>query len=489
MNIKRLCVAAIAATALALGANAQIERPKLVVGIVVDQMRWDFFYTHYDRFGKGGFKRLLAEGLAFNNCMIDYVPTVTACGHASIYTGTTPAVHGIAGSSFYVNNVKVSSVADATVQGVGTNGKAGQQSPRNLLVTTLGDQMKLATDFRSRVFAVALKERAAILPGGHAADGAFWFDSEVPAFITSDYYMTKLPKWLTKYNDKQRKFLKQDQWSSYRGVRSTMEVARLIIDNEDLGKDDVPDLLAISISSTDATQHTYSTRSLRTDSCYLEFDRQLAELLSKLDSKVGKGKYLVFLTADHGGTHNYNYMNSHKLPSGAWNPWSDINKLNEYLNGATGVEKLIKAVDEYSFYLDNDKIAASKLDREQVKVLAVQWLQARPDVQWAVDVEHLDGVTMPAEIKERIARGYHPKRSGEIYVIPITGYFAGNRDARGSNHGSWNQSDSHIPCVFMGWGVTHGEQSRKVAITDIIPTVCSMLHIQAPDGALGSPLF
>ncbi len=489
MMMKKIIVAAVAAMAMATSASAQIERPRLVVGIVVDQMRWDFMYTHQAQFKAGGFERLLGDGLSFSNCMIDYVPTVTACGHASVYTGTTPAVHGIAGNNYYLDGKFISSVRDTTVQGVGTTTRSGMNSPRNLLVTTLGDQLKLATDFKSRVYSVALKDRASILPGGHAADGAFWFDKTVPGFITSNYYMDKLPKWVTNYNKKQKKFLAQDQWYSYRGVRSTMEMARLIVENEEMGKDDVTDLLAISISSTDITSHSYSTRDLRTDSCYRELDSQLAELFKTLDSRVGKGNYLVFLTADHGGTHNYNYMNAHKLPSGAWDCNGDFALLNEYLRGVFGVEKLMKEEAEYYFYIDNDRIAQHGLDREKVKAEAVKWLEARPDVQWAVDVEHLDRVTLPAEIKERVAKGYHHKRSGEIYIFPITGYFAGKREDRGSNHGSWNQSDSHIPCVMMGWGIQHGEVSRKVGMIDIIPTICSMLHIQSPDGALGTPLF
>ncbi len=284
-------------------------------------------------------------------------------------------------------------------------------------------------------------------------------------------------------------FVAEVKSTSYGGVRSTFVGARLIIENEEMGKDDETDLLAISISSTDITQHTYSTRDLRTDSCYRELDSQLAELFKTLDTSVGKGQYLVFLTADHGGTHNYNYMNAHKLPSGAWDGSSDFAQLNGYLAGVFGVDKLMKDDSQFYYYLDNDNIAAHGLDREAVKTAAVQWLNARPDVQWAVDVEHLDRVTLPAEIKERLAKGYHPKRSGDIFILPITGYFSGKREDRGSTHGSWNQSDTHIPCVFMGWGITPGEVTRKVGMIDIAPTICSMLHIQAPDGALGNPLF
>ena len=467
----------------------RVERPRLVVGIIVDQMRWDFLYTNYERYGNGGFLRLLNDGLSYGNCMVDFLPTITACGHASLYTGTTPAIHGIAGNSWWENGERFSACGDDSVEGVGTTNKVGKKSPRNMQVTTLGDEMKLATDFRSKVIALGLKDRAAILPGGHAANGAFWFDGELPGYITSSYYMKDLPKWVKDYNKKHKKDLAKDHWNTIMGVRTTMELAREAVDGEKLGNDNVPDLLAISLSTTDAVQHNFGTRSTRTDSIYLEIDRQLEQLLKHLDSRVGKGNYLVFLTSDHGGTHNYKYMTSNKLPSGAWSPWGDKPKLDAYLQGVFGVDKLILAEAEYYFYLDNAKIAQNKLDREAVKAEAVKWLMSQPDVQWAVDVEHIDRVTMPAEIKERIVKGYHPQRSGEIYVLPVTGYFAGDRTAKGSNHGSWNQGDSHIPLIFMGWHIKPGENNTRCNMSDIVPTVCSMLHIQSPDGALGNPLF
>ena len=184
---------------VALAAAAQVERPKLIVGLVVDQMRWDYLYRFQDEYGEGGLKRLLREGHSFENTMINYVPTVTAIGHASIYTGSTPALHGICGNNFFIDGKEVYCCGDSTVRGVGSDSKKGQMSPHNLLASTIGDELKLATNFRSRVFGVAIKDRAAILPAGHSADAAYWWDTTVGHFISSSYYMDRLPEWVERF--------------------------------------------------------------------------------------------------------------------------------------------------------------------------------------------------------------------------------------------------------------------------------------------------
>ena len=181
-------------------ANLTFQRPRLVVGIVIDQMRWDYLYRYQQRYTEGGFKRLLNQGYSFENTRIPYIPSVTAIGHTCIYTGSVPTIHGIAGNNFYKDGKKVYCTTDKTVTPVGTKSESGQMSPRNLWVTTIGDEMKLATNGRSKVVGVSLKDRASILPAGHTPDGAFWFDDETGNFVTSTYYMDKLPAWVTRFN-------------------------------------------------------------------------------------------------------------------------------------------------------------------------------------------------------------------------------------------------------------------------------------------------
>lgn len=472
------------------GAAAQVERPRLVVGIVVDQMRWDYIYQYYDRWGEGGFKRLVGEGYSCANTMIDYVPTVTACGHASIYTGTTPALHGIAGNDYMIDGKPTSSVKDTTVTGVGTQGKVGMRSPRNLLVTTIGDQLKLATHGLAKVVGVSLKDRAAILPAGHSANGAYWYDNDTHQFITSTYYTNELPRWVKDFNKSNKKLMqKTDVWKDKAGVSLTVNLAMAALKAEKLGNDQVPDLLTISISTTDAAAHTFGVMSGEMEPIYLQLDKELASLFKTLDKEVGKDKYLLFLTADHGGTYSEPHMKSYNIASGRYYDGKIRTETNEQLRLRFGIDNLLSDQMEYTFYLNNDLIARRALDREAVKAEAVKIINDRPEVMWAVDVEHIQDAAIPVEIRERIIKGYHRKRSGEIFVLPITGYYASwSGDERGSNHGSWSQSDSHIPLLFYGWHVPHGEMVRLTHMTDIAATVCAMLHIQAPDACIGQPI-
>ncbi|MBO4871096.1 MAG: alkaline phosphatase family protein [Muribaculaceae bacterium] len=471
-------------------AHAQVARPRLVVGIVVDQMRWDYLYQYENKWGADGFKRLLGEGYSCANTMIDYVPTITACGHASIFTGTTPAIHGIAGNSYVLNGHSTSSVKDTTVVGVGTQSSKGQRSPRNLLVTTIGDQMKLATYNKTKVIGVSLKDRAAILPAGHGADGAYWYDDDTHQFITSTYYRKDLPKWVKDFNKSNKKNLAKNVWNDRVGVTMTFGLAEAALKTEKLGADDVPDFLTISISTTDAAAHTYGAMADEMLPIYVQLDAELASLFKMLDKEVGRGQYLLFLTADHGGTYSEPHMRARHMPSGRIYTQDICVETNRRLRQQFGVDSLLKRQMGYTFYLNNEVIEKSGVDREAVKAAAVKIMGDRPEVMWAVDVERVNEASVPQEIRERIIKGYHRKRSGEIFVLPVTGtYSSGSVDDRGSNHGTWNQSDSHIPLLFYGWNVPHGETVALTHMTDIAATVCAMMHVQAPDGCLGQPIL
>ena len=486
-KILGILLALIAATGFS--SQAQVARPKLVVGIVVDQMRWDYLYYYQDRFGDDGFKRLLNEGFSCQNTLIDYVPTVTACGHASVYTGTTPAVHGIAGNDYLLNGKSVNSVEDPFAKGVGTPNKTGQKSPRNMLTSTIGGELRAATKFRSKVFGVALKDRAAILPAGHTANAAYWFDAKVPGFITSDYYMSELPDWVKQFNKEHNKPEVKNPMYTPLGVPLTFDMATAVLKNERLGQDESTDMLCISVSSTDIVAHTKGTRSLPTDSCYMLLDQELAKFFNTLDDQVGKGNYLLFLTADHGGTNNYKYNSTHRLPSGGWTYWGKENAdYNNVLKQKFGVDKLVTHVMEFSLYIDEDLIAKNHLNRDEVIAAIKEYFMQDPDVDRLVDVKNIDKEPLPAEIKERIIKGYKPGRSGEIFIMLKPGYYCGDEKGDGSNHGTWSMDDSHIPCVFMGWGVKHGETMQPNGMIDIAPTVCAMLHIQMPTGCLGKPI-
>ena len=489
-NLICLLLAVFAATVCAVPARGQqVDRPKLVVGIMVDQMRWDYLYTYYDHWQEGGFKRLLNEGYSCANTVIDYLPTFTACGHSCVYTGTTPAFNGIVGNNFFIHGKPTSSVMDTTVTGVGTTTDVGRQSPRNLLVTTLGDELKAATGMKARVVGISLKDRAAILPAGHAADGAYWYDSKVPGFITSTYYMNRLPDWVSRFNrDNKRTMTDYDLWNNREGVTMTLAMAEAAIDGEGLGQDAVTDLLAVSISTTDYVGHAWSTRSVQLDSIYERLDTDLARFFKTLDAKVGRGNYLLFLTADHGATHNYAYTSANRLPGDTWGSSAARREVNDSIKRLTGVEDAIKTAVGYSLYLNNEAIAAAGADREAVKADIIRLLERDDRISWVIDCERPYERAIPRDVVDRVVLGYYAKRCGELYVIPVPGVYSGSRTGKGSTHGTWNQSDSHIPLVFMGWHVPHGERVARCGMIDIAPTIAAMLHIQAPDACIGRPI-
>ena len=484
-TVKRVFVILMAAVALC--ASGQTDRPKLIVGLVVDQMRWDYLYNY--QWGEGGFKTLLQDGYRCNNTIIDYVPTVTAAGHASIYSGTTPAFHGIAGNNFMLNGKNVTSVQDDSERGVGGNDKTRGKSPRNLITTNLADQLLLATDFKSRTVGIALKDRAAILPAGHRPIGAYWYDKGSASFVTSTYYRDKLPKWVSDFNKKHHEEIASDVYNLPIGTTLTFALAEQALINEQLGQGEATDLLAISVSNTDMCSHYYGTHSPKVDSIYYQLDREIAHFIEVLDQRIGRGNYLLFLSADHGGTHSYPRMTSHGLPSACWYNPEALTAANQVLRQQFGVDSLLKAEMEYTFYLNQEVIDGARLDRDQVMRAACQALEQPEEIQWAIDVSRIDTYPIPSILKERIKLGYFPERSGEIYIVPRTGVYAGKTEWDGSNHGTWSQSDSHIPLIFMGWHIPAGETNRLTHMTDIAATICAMLHIQSPNGCIGMPIF
>lgn len=525
-------------TASAQQSNAAaIERPKLVVGIVVDQMRWDYLYRYQKRYTDGGFKRLLGEGFSCENTMIPYVPSVTAIGHTCIYTGSVPSIHGIAGNNFVKDGKKVYCTDDDSVKPVGTTSGAALMSPRNLWVSTIGDEMKIASNGRAKVVGVALKDRASILPAGHNPNGAFWFDDQTGCFITSSYYMDRLPKWVEAFNDKRlpEQYLSQ-KWNTLypkntytesttdeneyeNGIREgvkatlplnlpelykkygygiirntpfgnslTLDMAKAAIDGEQLGADDETDLLAVSCSSTDYIGHQVGTHAIETEDTYLRLDKAIADFLTYLDSKVGKGNYLVFLSADHGAMNNAAFLQDRRIPAVSWDASATAKKLNHVLaKEYPEAGDIVKTVMNYQVFFNRDVIKSKQLDFDNIKQTVVNVLKEDPSVLYACDMAKASTESIPEEVKSRIINGYNRERSGDVVIILKPNFYA--HGMKGTDHGAWNSYDTHIPLVFMGWGIKHGATTKQTFMTDIAPTIAAMLHVQAPNGCVGKAIF
>lgn len=513
-----------------------VQRPKLVVGIVIDQMRWDYLYRYQKRYTDGGFKRLLNEGFSCENTVIPYVPSVTAIGHTCIYTGSVPSIHGIAGNNFVKNGEKVYCTDDDTVKPVGSNSEAGLMSPRNLWVTTIGDEMKIASNGRAKVVGVALKDRASILPAGHNPDGAFWFDDKSGNFITSTYYMNQLPKWVKAFNSKKLpEHYLSEKWNTLypkdtytestsdeneyengikKGVKATLplnlpelykkygyniirntpfgnsltfDMAKAAIDGEQFGADDETDLLAVSCSSTDYIGHQVGTHAVETEDTYLRLDKAIADFLSYLDTKVGKGNYLVFLCADHGAMNNVRFLQDRRIPAGNWDNGVAAKKLNEVLaKEYPNTGDLVKTVMNYQVFFNREVIKNQHLDFAKIKQTVVDFLKEDSCVLYACDMEKTMTESIPEEVKYRIVNGYNRERSGDIQIVLKPNFYT--HGMKGTNHGAWNLYDTHIPLVFMGWGIKHGATTKRTFMTDIAPTIGALIHVQAPNGCVGQPI-
>lgn len=475
---------------VAVPANSQIKRPKLVVGLVVDQMRWDYLYYYYDQYRPDGLRRLVDQGFSFENTLINYVPTVTAVGHSSIYTGSVPALTGIVGNNFYIHGKETYCCYDSTVTSVGSESREGMMSPRNLLASGIGDMLKIATDYKAKVIGVALKDRAAILPAGHGADAAYWWDTSAGRFVSSTYYMKELPEWVNNVNSQIKEKPGTNVKTSVMGVTKTFQMAKAALLNEQLGQHDVTDMLAVSVSSTDAIGHEYGTRGKENHDVYMELDRQVADFLNLLDTTVGKGNYLLFLSADHGAAHNPNVLKAHNMPAGGLELWNGMKPAEAALEAELGFAPVIKDENSGKIYLNHEGIAASGKTVGDVRRRVCEKLLENDDILYAVDYDKVLTATIPQRLREMIVNGYNRDRSGDIFYVPRANWenVEDSPQYRGTTHGEWNPYDAHIPFVLYGWNVGHGQTSATAHITDIAPTICAMLHIQMPNSCVGNAL-
>ena len=515
----------------------EFERPKLVVGIVVDQMRYDYISRFWNGYSEGGFKRLVKEGFNFKNNHYNYAPTSTGPGHASVYTGTTPASHGIIGNDWYDKEIGASvyCAADNTYASVGTASAAGQMSPKQLLTTTISDQLKLHTQSRSKVIAIALKDRGAVLPGGHTADAAYWFHGkEEGSWISSTFYMEALPSWVTQFNSKvpqqykkpwdllrsekaytQSGSDKNNYEGTYRGETAavfphdlvslweangaydilkataygnslTADFALAALKGENLGKGVDTDFLAISFSSTDYVGHQFGVNSREIEDTYYRLDLDLERLLKALDAQVGPGNYSLFLTADHAAVQVPTYLKDLKIPSGYFDSKVFKEKLNAYVADHFGSEDLIANISNYQVFLNRDLAAQLDINLREIQEDLAQFILQDSAVERTYTAHQMWGREYTKGIPYILQNGYNPKRSGDVLFVLKPAVISYSRT--GSTHGSPQIYDTHTPLLFYGKGFKRGASYERSEIPDIAPTLAAMLGIAFPNGTTGKPL-
>ena len=515
-----------------------LARPKLVVGIVVDQMRYDYLYRYYDKYKEGGLKRLMNEGFNCRNNHYHYALTVTAAGHSAVYTGALPAVNGIVGNDWFdkKSGSNVYCTEDKSVATVGSsNVSVGKMSPKNLLTSTVTDQLRIATNFRSKTIGVAIKDRASILPAGHAANGAYWFDSKTGNFVTSTYYRNDLPAWVQEYNNKKKpsEYLRKgwntllpiDQYTqstaddvAWEGTLSgakkpvfpheligtagdafgvittspwgntmTKEMAIEAIKGENMGKGPDTDFLAVSFSTPDRIGHAFGPNSIEQEDNYMNLDREFAELFSFLDSWTGKGNYTVFLTADHGAMDVPAFWKEHKLPAGLMDATALTRTVVKSLNTAFGEGEYIKAFENYQVYLNDSLLKEKKITTTDVYQVLRDALLPMDGIADVLNLKDLGRAPLNTYQLELYKNNVNAKRSGDIQLIVQPGWFAASYGT-GTDHGTPYNYDTHVPFLLYGWGVKKGETLRRTTIADIAPTISALLHILPPSGNVGNPV-
>lgn len=514
----------------------ELPRPHLVVGLVVDQMRWDYLYRYYDHYGPDGFRRLMRDGFRCEQTMINYLPSFTAPGHTCIYTGSVPAIHGIVGNDWTENGIARYCTQDDSVLPVGGSMEAGRMSPHNLLTTTVTDELRLATNFRSRVYGIALKDRSSILPAGHLGT-AFWFDDSTGGFSTSTYYENRLPEWVRSFNashpaaallahdwslrdapDRYQNSTADDTRyegkfknearpvfphraagfvgkgnSQYNAIRKipagnqlTIDMAMACIQANHLGQGKVPDMLCVSFSATDYAGHQYGPNALEMEDMYVRLDAQLERFLHFLDDAVGKGNYTVFLTADHGGAHNALFLQDHHVPAGNASEKGLVKELNAALKKGFEIDSIVTSFDNYQVHFSEKALKRMSPEMEALlRRRVMEWLRNRPEVAYVVDLSNNAQKPLPEPIQTMVVNGYYAPRCGDIQIVLKPGWYAGYAPT-GTTHGTWNPYDTHIPLLWYGWGIRQGATNRKTYMTDIAATLAALLKIQMPNGCVGS---
>ena len=514
------------------------SKPKLVVGIVVDQMRYDYLTRFESKFGEGGFKRMMREGFNCKNNHFNFVPTYTGPGHASVFTGTTPKYNGIIGNNWYDKEVKemVYCAGDDNVEPVGTKDKAGKMSPHRMQTTTFGDENRLFTQMRGKTIGISLKDRGAILPAGHTANAAYWFHgSDEGVWITSSFYMDTLPKWVANFNTSKTVESYLKVWNTvydistytesgaddnmfeggFRGQEKatfpydlkalskanrgfdilkatpygnslTTDFAMAAIKGEDLGSDSTTDLLTVSFSSTDYVGHNFGVNSKEIEDTYIRLDKDLERFFLYLDTTVGKGEYTVFLTADHGAVNVPSYLKSVKIPAGYTNNAARKLKFQEFLSKKFGTKDIIENISNNQIFLDRKKVEVLGLNLTDVQNAIVNEQINYDNVSKVYSATTMNTTNFTTGIEALLQNGFNQKRSGDVILVDDIAFIGYSKT--GSTHGSGLNYDTHVPLLFFGKGIKHGETYNKTVIPDIAPTISALLGISFPNGSTGKPL-
>lgn len=516
------------------------EKPKIIVGIVVSQMRYDYIQRFWDKMDENGIKLLVNRGTSCKNAGFNYLFSQKGVGHASLATGTTPSDHGIIGQEWYLylQDKIEHSTEDQKQSAVGGDVDNGHYSPKNLMCTTFADELRLSNNFKSKTFSVSMDPADGIFSTGHTANASYWFDKRTGNWITSTYYTDSLPKWVNDFNAKRfpdiylkevwNPILPLDQYieslpdnnkyeTGFKGQVTfpykleelaelkknkldysllektpfgntyTKDFASTLIVNEELGKDDFPDVLMICFTASEYIGSLFGPNSVETEDALLRLDKQIADFLVFLDDYIGKENALVFLTSDHGVAQVPSYLMDNKIPAGYFNQNGAVSLLISAMNNTYGRGDWVKNYHAQQVYLNHTLIEDSKLSLKQMQDYAAQFLLQFTGVANTITSNTLQTANFTDGIFRKIQNSFNQKRSGDIIINLKAGWVEKNE---GSTDGTSSYSyDSRIPLIWYGWKVGRGSVTREVDITDIAPTISTFLNITYPNSCTGKPVF
>ncbi len=510
------------------------EKPKLVVAILVDQLRYDYMERFHDQFSEGGFRLLTDRGAFMTFARYDYAPTLTGPGHATFLSGSTPAIHGIIGNDWFdkATGKPMYCCKDSTVEGVGAAGAAGQMSPRNFIGATLADQMRL--QYQSKVIGISLKDRGAILPAGKKPSGAYWFESASGNFITSTYYRPELPAWVIKFNSEEHpKSFVGKAWdrlldasayeredlapgegafqgeksptfphriemspkAGYENISSSpfgnellLQFAKAAIDGERLGQGPQPDLLTVSFSCVDYVGHRFGPYSQEVQDITLRLDKQLAELFAYLDQKVGLANTTIVLTADHGVAPTPEFAEHQGLDGQRVDEIALMGDLLEKINARFGEGNYLlqRKLFNGHLYFNHTTLRDKQIASDILASFIREWALATGKFHACYSREELLAGQAPGLVGRLTINGYNGERSGDV-VLVYKPYTLPGGNKTGTTHGSPFSYDTHIPVLFHGPQFRPGRYADEFYITDIVPTLSSALHLDVPPGCMGKP--
>jgi predicted AlkP superfamily pyrophosphatase or phosphodiesterase len=524
------------------GAYIPPDKPYLVIGIVVEQLKYDQLEKCREKLGDNGIKKLINEGTYFKNASFDYMLTQSAPGHATISTGTEPSFHGITSDNWYLplRNELIYCTRDIDVNPVGGSFESGLNSPVNLQASTFSDELEMATNQQAKVFGIGLKDNSAILSTGHSADGVFWFDNSTGTWMTSTYYSNTLPEWVMDFNamNYPESYL-NGEWNLSRPVEDyadclpdsnkfeagfnsqnyfpydlkklrskvmlssrndfallretpfgnslTTSFAIRLIEKEKLGKDDITDYLSICYSATDNIGHRFGPSSVEMEDAILRLDDEIKSLLKYVNDSIGKKNVLIYFTSAHGISEIPAVLESYRIPAGYVRQNQVLQLLRSYLNAVYGEGDWVKGYSERQVYLNRTLIEDARIPLEDVQKKVARFLVQFSGVAAAYPYSAFEANDFGNGNLKRIINNFNSQRSGDVIVTLNPGWVEKDEDYV-TNHNSPYEYDSHVPLIWYGWTVNRSTISRKVNMTDIAATLSILCKVPYPNACSGEPL-